>query len=53
MTYYIKYGNRLYLAREDIHKVLWTHNVNEAITLLSLAALSVMVVGHVIAWIVQ
>jgi len=34
MTYYhIKYGNRLYLAYEDIHKVLWTHNVNEAITL--------------------
>jgi len=33
MIYYIKYGNRLYLAREDIHKVLWTHNVDEAITL--------------------
>jgi len=34
--YHIKYGNRLYLAVEDIHNVLWTNDMNKAITFLNL-----------------
>ena len=30
MIYYIKYGNRLYLAREDIQDSSWTHDIGDA-----------------------